>query len=60
MDCPFCPESQEYARRPRPVVSVWVPLALIVAVLATATLASTLVDGRDSPARIIAKQGRAL
>lgn len=60
MDCPFCPETQEYTRRPRPAVSAWVPLALIVAVLATATVASTLVDGRDSPARVIAKQGRAL
>jgi hypothetical protein len=60
MDCPFCPTCQHHADRPRARVSVWAPLALIVAVLLTAALASSMTESRESPARIIAAQGRAL
>ena len=60
MDCPFC-TCPEYTERPRTALSFWAPLALIVAVLLTAALACALTDTRgDSPARVIAAQGRAL
>jgi hypothetical protein len=62
MDCPFCPSGHDFGNRRRPRISVWAPLALIVAVLGTAALASAMSDNRDPIARQSAPlfQGRAL
>ena len=62
MDCRFCPSCHDYGNRRRARISVWAPLALIVAVLGTAALASAMTDARDPVARKGAPlvQGRAL
>ena len=61
MNCPFCPPCHEYADRPRARLSIWAPLAIIIAVLATAAAASALTDTRDAPRQgSLAIQGRAL
>ena len=63
MDCPFCPSCPEYANRRRSPLSVWAPLAIIVAVLGAAAVASAMsTDTRDFAARhgSVAIQGRAL
>ncbi len=63
MDCPFCPDCRHYAERPRSRLSLWVPVALIVAVLGAASLASALTpDTRDVSQRhgSVPMKGRAL
>ncbi len=58
MDCPFCPTCNEYVQPPRPRVSLWMPIALIVAVLGAASFASAFApDARDdrAPGASVAK-----
>ena len=62
MSCPSCPTADRLTHRASPRASAWLPVALIVAVLGAATLASALTpDTRDLAARKpIAVRGQAL
>ena len=53
MDYPFCPGCTESSPRPRRRMPLWLPAALIVAVLGSAVLAASLApsDTRDFKAR---------
>jgi hypothetical protein len=52
MNCPFCPAVDRFAHRVPPRASAWLPIVLIVVVLAAATLASALTpEARDFTVR---------